>query len=289
MLPTGAQFKSPDKILDKTTGLYREVDASIRIRVGSTPMLITIECRDRKGIEDVTWIEQVAQKKVDIGAAITIAVSTAGFSSGATRKAAAIGIQLRTLSKVTADDVANWLKAQCVTLDLRIWNLAGLALELYDTSGDLGLSADVQTEFKRVGKRAEILRRQDNRVISVEQFLIEIDNDKSQGSFIPQELPCDGTPVYNVISVEIARGALSVGTASSGFQDIKTLKARLKFIRHRKQVPIERLAEYADPQRRLMQSAEWKIAPEMRFSAHHDLDSGETKFSISLESPEDEK
>lgn len=47
LCPKGAIVKSPDYISDLNTGTLREVDASIRFEVGSAPILITIECRDR--------------------------------------------------------------------------------------------------------------------------------------------------------------------------------------------------------------------------------------------------
>ena len=58
--PRGAEVKSPDRIPDRATGESREVDASIRLHVGSAPILVTVECRDRVKGEDVTWIEQIA-------------------------------------------------------------------------------------------------------------------------------------------------------------------------------------------------------------------------------------
>jgi hypothetical protein len=80
LAPSGARVKSPDRIRDKIAGQYREVDASIRYKVGSVDLLITVECRDRSRLEDVTWIEQIATKQAHIGAARTIAVSSKGFS-----------------------------------------------------------------------------------------------------------------------------------------------------------------------------------------------------------------
>jgi len=61
--PRGAIIKSPDYIPDRITGQLREIDASIRYQVGSVPILITIECRDRTSEEDVIWIEQLVSKR----------------------------------------------------------------------------------------------------------------------------------------------------------------------------------------------------------------------------------
>jgi hypothetical protein len=100
--------KSPDRIRDLTTGRLREVDASIRYKIGTVEILITVECRKRSRKEDDTWIEQLATKRARLGAAKTIAVSARGFSKSAERTAAHHGIELRTLAEVSAADIEGW-------------------------------------------------------------------------------------------------------------------------------------------------------------------------------------
>jgi hypothetical protein len=89
---TGVTVKSPDRIRCKITGRFREVDASICDRTGR---LTTVECRHRRGRQDVTWIEQLATKKKSLGAADTIAVSASGFSNAARQVAKVHGITLK--------------------------------------------------------------------------------------------------------------------------------------------------------------------------------------------------
>src|SRR5207244_11533111 len=76
--PSGAEVRSPDHIVDNVTGQLREVDAYIRYRVGTCPILITIECRDRTGIEDVRSIEQLAEKKRSSTSDLTLRLYSAG-------------------------------------------------------------------------------------------------------------------------------------------------------------------------------------------------------------------
>lgn len=59
----GAIVTSPDRIRDFTTGRLREVDVSIRQKVGTADILVTIECRKRGRTGDDTWIEQLATKR----------------------------------------------------------------------------------------------------------------------------------------------------------------------------------------------------------------------------------
>lgn len=76
--PLGLTVTSPDRIRCRTTGRLREVDASVRTQIGTSSILITVECRKRRAKQDVTWIEELATKKHAIGAARTIAVSLPG-------------------------------------------------------------------------------------------------------------------------------------------------------------------------------------------------------------------
>lgn len=112
---TNVAVKSPDRIPSLITRRKREVDASLRAKIGSAELLITIECRKRKAAQDVTWIEQLGCKKQAIGAARTIAVASTAFSADAILAAAHYGIDLRVLSEVTEQDVQNWILPQSVT------------------------------------------------------------------------------------------------------------------------------------------------------------------------------
>lgn len=106
--PRGARVTSPDRIRDIDTGRLREVDASIRFRAGTIDVLVTIECRRRGRKADDTWIEQLATKRQKIGAARTIAVSSAGFSESARVSAERYGIELRELQEIQPKDIDTW-------------------------------------------------------------------------------------------------------------------------------------------------------------------------------------
>ena len=112
--PRGMTVTSPDRIRCKTTGRLREVDASIRSQTGTVEMLVTIECRRRSNIQDVTWIEQLVTKKHAIGADHTIAVSASGFSKNAQKVAAENSISLRKISEVGIDDINSLLRLDFV-------------------------------------------------------------------------------------------------------------------------------------------------------------------------------
>ena len=112
--PLGIRVTSPDRIRCNVTGRLREVDASIRSHVGTANVLITIECRRRAKAQDVTWIEQLAAKKLAIGADRTIAVSATGFTTAAETAAHRHGISLRKMSEVSAAEINSLLRVDFV-------------------------------------------------------------------------------------------------------------------------------------------------------------------------------
>jgi hypothetical protein len=123
----GFVVNSPDKIRCKVTGRLREVDASVRTKVGTSTVLITIECRKRRPKQDVTWIEQLATKKNNIGAARTIAVSSTGFSSEAHILARHHGIELRHLSDVSIAQINQLIKLDFVLFPHKRCSIARVA------------------------------------------------------------------------------------------------------------------------------------------------------------------
>lgn len=92
---------SPDYVVGGMSGRTREIDITIRGRVGSVTVFVMIECRDRAQKPGIDWIEQLASKRLDIGADRAIAVATAPFSVGARKAAARLSIELRRVEEVS--------------------------------------------------------------------------------------------------------------------------------------------------------------------------------------------
>lgn len=109
LCPKGAIVNSPDKIPDKITGELREVDVSIRFKVGSADILIIIECRERSKKQDILWIEQLATKQRNVGASKAIAVTSKGISETALKKAKFYDIDIRKLQNIKEDTILEWL------------------------------------------------------------------------------------------------------------------------------------------------------------------------------------
>ncbi len=172
----GAVIKSPDYIIDKITGEPREVDASIRYQIGSVPILITIECRDRKSIEDSRWIEQLAQKQSDIGANATIAVSSRKFSAPAMRKAKFYGIETRLLNDIAEDSIREWANKVETIIFQGVFHLSSIRISLAD---DTVFSFDpkMEVKFKEKGIEYKFVHLVDeNLEVSIKDLLLQNEN-----------------------------------------------------------------------------------------------------------------
>lgn len=283
MAPSGAEVKSPDHIPDKVTGQLREVDASIRYKVGTCPILITIECRDRSSIEDVQWIEQLAEKKRSIGGAITVAVSSSGFSEPAIKKAAALDIEIRTLAEASPNEFVQWLSFQNVVLDQSEWSLADLGFDLYEGSQgpppqDTELSSGAQQSLREKGHLAPILiRNSDGKRFHIENILIEWC--KRNGTFFPPDLPADGREVRRNLHQPLERNCMHVETTNGNF-DVRIIHISVRLCRSKRLISVSKLTEYSDPNSALVQTAEWILMEKIRLSLHRDLTSGETKVRM---------
>ena len=105
----GAQIRSPEIFQDPETGEPREVDVTIRYTIGSSEVLIALECRDRSRRQGAEWLESLPAKKEAIGADKLIAVSSSGFCRRMDKKAKRLGVELRTLSKIAPDEILRWV------------------------------------------------------------------------------------------------------------------------------------------------------------------------------------
>lgn len=275
LAPSEASITSPDRLPDKVTGELREVDASIRYRLGTSEVLITIECRHRSGIENVRWIEQLAEKQRSIRASITIAVSSSGFTAPAIKKAEMLGIQLRTLSDATTDDFIRWLKFQSVELVMDLSELNSISLELYDAPADAEPSPALQQLVAKDGAAARIIvRKFDGLKPSIDELLDLWE--RTNGPLPFGELPTDGTKVPFNIHQRVDRDLLQVET-THGVYDVRILHMGLLLSRSKQQIPFSQLSQYSDPTRHLVQSAEWKMDDiGIRFALHRDQTSGKT-------------
>lgn len=82
----------------------RQVD--ILIKEGKVTTIV--ECRHHKAKQDVKWIEEIYGRKVSLNAFSAIAVSSSGFTEGATKKAKRFGVVLRTFKDISLKELESW-------------------------------------------------------------------------------------------------------------------------------------------------------------------------------------
>jgi len=282
--PAGAVVKSPDRLVDLLTGQMREVDVSIRSKVGSVEVLLTVECRDRVKTEDVTWVEQLATKQKHVGATHTIAVSSTGFSEPALTAARIHGISTRTIGEVTDADIRAWaekLEVEEIQTDCQ---LGRMGLTYFDRpEGSVELDApSVQTWSER-GWEAPIFHEPaTGRSLTLADLIAKANN--AQGlvrqpadglqltippkgtvaisadplSALTRDVPPDGTKVEKTVWIEFERDEIAVHT-TAGLLSVHRLGFEVVATSSWKRVPTARVLEYSDGRRPLGHVAEKEV------------------------------
>jgi hypothetical protein len=261
--PTDVVIQSPEYIVGRNTGERREVDVTLRTKVGSSDLLVMIECRDRKRrqgsarIEGTEWIEQVASKQEDVGANKAVAVCPGGFTKGARKVAAAKQIDLRTVMSVTAPEVFGWLRLETVSyrhrsMEYRVIRFGveeGHRLELEPELSE-GLSSP------NPGLVPVLVRRADAKPASVhdvwntlqkDEVFAGLEPDKQHEVTVAFSTDADGDPTpYQIRTVD-------------GLVDL--LRLELGGLLHytEQELPISRLSEYLDESGALVQTAEVEV------------------------------
>ena len=107
-LDNSYQITSPAFLYDKVAGINREIDVLVEYTDNQGVVRkISIECRDRKSTQDVMWIEQLQQKREDIGLDYIIAATTSHFSEAAIKKAKYHGVIIEQAEMLNKNTVEN--------------------------------------------------------------------------------------------------------------------------------------------------------------------------------------
>lgn len=241
LAPKGAKVASPDRVRDLQTGRMREVDASIRFQVGTTPILITVECRKRGRVQDDTWIEQLATKRAKIGAAKTIAVSSKGFSESAIKTAALHGIELRSLKdRIGEEIVSRFLSGLRVLMLVTDYRARTVAFITQD-----GSSVPPE-DFSPALKQALASGSMDT----------PIAHDRGTGASVTlnslirraddYDVPENGPAVVKHLAATFKSNRVVVET-TSGDRFLRRIELAVEFKKHSKPAPTTALYEYASP------------------------------------------
>jgi hypothetical protein len=110
-LAPSAKVVHDEKIPGRKSGTDRQIDISVRQRVGQFNLLIVIECKDYKVPVDVGDVGQFIDMVRDVGAQKGAIVSASGFSEASKRRAAEAGIDLFRLVDAESEDWRTYVRA----------------------------------------------------------------------------------------------------------------------------------------------------------------------------------
>lgn len=284
LAPAGAVIRSPDHIQDLFTVESREVDVSIRYRVGSVELLVTVECRDRIKTEDVTWIEQLATKRDHIGAAHTIAVSSTGFSAPSVKAAKLHGISTRIIGELSDADIIEWIeKLQIEEVDTAC-QLGRLHLVYEGDHPGARMVPELEQEWTQRGFEALIFTDQKTGAkLSVVDVIRRATGPKStlptdairpvtvtlppQASMIVSDdpltvlarnVPTDGSTVEQTHWIEAAERQLSMRT-TCGVLNVLRIGLEITMSSRRRRVPVSRAVSYSDDSKGIVDVAEHHV------------------------------
>ena len=250
LAPTGAKVTSPDRVKDLVSGRLREVDASIRYNVGSAHILLPLEGRTRRGVQDDTWIEQLATKRAKIGAAKTIAVSATGFSESAVKTAQLYGIELRTLQdRIGEEIVQQFVSGMKMSLIITDYSARTIAFEL---EGGVPLPAEeLAPEIAEAFDRGEpeiavITHPATGKGFTVQELLFARE---------PPNLPEDGSIVPTRVQIGFKPRTFTIAT-KRGARFLARVEIVADFTKRVVPAPATGLFEYAAPNKTLRRTIE---------------------------------
>lgn len=221
-------------------------------------VLITIECRrhnDRKG---VTWIEQLTTKKRKIGAAVTIAVSKAGFTGPAFATAAQEGIVPRTLQELSQEGFT-WLRLAFHEAVIQSYWINQVEVELYDAAehegAELTNNQVLLEQCRAEGKKYPVLiKLVDASRYDVDYVMLLA---RSQG-FDPWE-DCNGELEKDrILTWENHDRGISIET-SQGNLAVKTIRLRYCVKVERTLMPVDQLFRHSSPGGRVSEGVQFTL------------------------------
>jgi hypothetical protein len=245
--PKGITVKSPDHIPDVVTGEEREVDASIRYKAGSVEILITVECRKRKNVQDIRWIEELAMKKQNIGASKTIAVSSKAFTQPAINLAKRYGIDVRILKLIHAAELETWIKVSTILTRHYHVDLKHLLVVVEQRPpSEPVLDKQVEDQVTKTGamNTAFFIRPAEGTKVSLKQILYPVVQK------LYEQIRPDQEPFLCKRVLNFERGQLTV-PLESGIADVTHLEVDATVQITTKVVPFEDVVsfKYSDPQK----------------------------------------
>jgi len=104
----------------------RQIDVTVRRGC----KLTIVECRLSKRRQDVKWVEELLGRRQSLKAETIIAVASAGFTTGAQKKAAQHGVLLRELSQLRDEEITGWSNRVSLVLNYHQYSEVTLSVRV---------------------------------------------------------------------------------------------------------------------------------------------------------------
>lgn len=104
---TAATVEESVLLKEKNSDAKREVDVLVTTSVAGHPLKVAVECRDHSKDQDITWVDGLVGKYINLDVQKVVAVSHTDYSQTAAQKAAQHNIELLTLKEAQGTDWAS--------------------------------------------------------------------------------------------------------------------------------------------------------------------------------------
>jgi hypothetical protein len=219
-----------------------------------------VECRDRKGVEDVLWIEQLVTKQHDTKATKCVAVSSTGFSSAAVKKANHHGIDIRLVGDVREQDILTWFDNLYVDVEYHTFLLYGVNFAVQTGGGKKGiqLADDLANAFDSdMWNSPIVFDREADKWVSSRFFL---DDWIRQGNPVYDLSGPLGQEYRRFINVRTAPGTpLSYTRTTEGTFDVDSIDLVLDITRNARHILLLDHLQYSDESKPLAYAAQGKL------------------------------
>jgi hypothetical protein len=142
----------------------RQIDIAVR----RGRKLTIVECRLSKRRQDVKWIEELIGRRESLGAETIIGVASAGFTTGAQKKAARHGVLLRDLRQLREEEIRGWgdrvslvlyyYQYSDVTLSVGVYGLDFSKIHAAEVRRELESRGLIQAAFNAAAQQLEPLK-----------------------------------------------------------------------------------------------------------------------------------
>jgi hypothetical protein len=279
--PVGTVVRSPDKLRSLTTGRSREVDVSIRHKIGTAEILIAVECRDRSMKGDVRWIEELRSKRDSLGISKTIAVSKRGFSRDAVETARLYGIELRTLSEITPGEINGWILPGKITYSHQNFDIHAVSIDVDDAEEQGVIEQVPDSIFQRT--TAQVFATVDGRRWCLNDLIRAA---LMQEPALTADVPADGTRIRRTLRLSFKQRDLSLRTDTGGVGVIG-IAVDVDFWKKEQSREGNRGSyhKYLDAERRSVQRAEFTVTvglSTLRLGVQHASQDEGVRLSVEL-------